>query len=102
LRAHDVIVRHIRIRTGVDGQPPLSGWEADAFSTVGAWNVIVDHCTMTWGDRREPLGVGPALHRLDGRRVAPDTSHNVTFSYNLLAEGWRSRATRRASIRRAR
>src|SRR5687767_15113871 len=48
IRTHDVIVRHIRIRTGVDGQAPRSGWEADALSTVGAYNVIVDHCSMSW------------------------------------------------------
>ena len=45
---HDVIMRHIRVRTGVSGQAWRSGWEADALSTVGAYNVIVDHCTFTW------------------------------------------------------
>jgi hypothetical protein len=36
VRTHDVIVRHIRIRTGVDGQAKRSGWEPDAFNTVSA------------------------------------------------------------------
>jgi hypothetical protein len=87
LRAHDVVVRHIRIRTGADGQPRMSGWEADAFSTIGAWNVIVDHCTMTWGIDENLSASGP---RFTGPTVAEwrqGTSHNVTFSYNLLAEG---------------
>src|SRR4029078_7682517 len=43
VRTHDVIVRHIRIRSGADGQPKRSGWEPDAFGTVSAYNVIVDH-----------------------------------------------------------
>lgn len=87
LRTHDVIVRHIRIRTGADGQARMSGWEADAFSTVGAWNVIVDHCTMTWGIDENLSASGP---RFTGSIVAEwrkGASHNVTFSYNLLAEG---------------
>jgi hypothetical protein len=87
VKAHDVIIRHIRIRTGADNQPRMSGWEADALSTVGAWNVIVDHCTMTWGIDENLSASGP---RFEGDTLEDwrrGTSHNVTFSYNLLAEG---------------
>lgn len=87
LRTHDVIVRHIRIRTGADGQPRMSGWEADAFSTVGAWNVIVDHCTMTWGIDENLSASGPRFTGNTIEEWRQGTSHNVTFSYNLLAEG---------------
>jgi hypothetical protein len=87
LRGHDVVIRHIRIRTGVDGQPALSGWEADAFSTVGAYNVIVDHCTFSWALDENMSASGP---RFTGNTVAEwrqNTSHDITFSYNLAAEG---------------
>lgn len=87
VKTHDVIVRHIRIRTGVDGQAKRSGWEADAFSTVGAYNVIVDHCTMSWAVDENLSASGP---RFSGKTVAEwrkGTSHNITFSYNLLSEG---------------
>src|SRR4051812_15508562 len=87
VHGHDVIVRHIRIRTGVSGQARRSGWEADALSTVGAWNVIVDHCTMTWALDENLSASGP---RFEGRTIADwrrGTSHDITFSYNLLAEG---------------
>ena len=87
LRAHDVIVRHIRIRTGADGQPRMSGWEADSFSTVGAWNVIVDHCTMTWGIDENLSASGPRFTGATVDEWRTGTSRNVTFSYNLLAEG---------------
>jgi hypothetical protein len=87
LRAHDVIVRHIRIRTGADGQPRMSGWEADSFSTVGAWNVIVDHCTMTWGIDENLSASGPRFTGDSIEEWRQGTSHNITFSYNLLAEG---------------
>lgn len=44
IRANDVIIRHIRVRTGADGQSRRSGWEADSLATVSAHRVIVDHC----------------------------------------------------------
>ncbi len=87
IRTHDVIVRHIRIRTGASGQARRSGWEADALSTVGARNVIIDHCTMTWAPDENLSASGP---RFTGETVEEwrrGTSHNITFSYNLLAEG---------------
>ena len=87
LKTHDVIVRHIRVRTGADGQPRRSGWEADAFSTVGANNVVVDHNTFTWAIDENMSASGP---RFEGETLADwrrNTSHNITFSNNLAAEG---------------
>jgi len=84
---HDAIVQHIRIRPGVSGQAKRSGWEVDALSTIGASNVIVDHCTMTWALDENLSASGP---RFTGKTVAEwrrGTSHDITFSYNLLAEG---------------
>ena len=89
IKTHDVIMRHIRIHTGVDGQPQRSGWEADAVSTLGARNVIVDHCSLIWGIDENLSASGP---RFTGKTVEEwrrGTSHNITFSYNLLAEGLR-------------
>src|SRR5207253_906452 len=84
---HDVIVRHIRIRTGVSGQSWRSGWEADAFSTVGAYNVIVDHCTMTWALDENLSASGPRFQGATPEEWRQGASHNITFSYSLLAEG---------------
>ena len=36
IRTHDVIVCHIGIRTGADGQAKRSGWDPDALATVSA------------------------------------------------------------------
>ncbi len=86
IKTHDVIVRHIRVRTGASGQAKRSGWEADSMSTVGVYNVIVDHCTMTWGLDENLSASGP---RFTGKTLADwrkGTSHNITFSYNILAE----------------
>lgn len=87
IRTHDVIVRHIRIRTGVSGRAPRSGWEADSLSTVGAWNVIVDHCTMTWALDENLSASGPRFEGAGVEEWRRGASHDITFSYNLLAEG---------------
>lgn len=87
VRTHDVVIRHLRVFTGVDGQPKRSGWEADTFSTVAAHNVIVDHCTLMWGIDENMSASGP---RFTGQSVEDwraGTSRNITFSNNLAAEG---------------
>jgi hypothetical protein len=87
VRANDVVIRHIRVRTGADGQAKRSGWEADAFSTVSAHNVIVDHCTLSWAIDENLSASGP---RFTGKTVEDwrnGTSKNITFSYNLASEG---------------
>lgn len=84
VKAHDVIMQHIRIRPGDAGMPKKSGWEPDALSTVGgnAYNVIIDHCSMTWAVD-ENLSASAS-----GPRTGPDaTSHKITFSDNIIAEG---------------
>jgi hypothetical protein len=87
VKTHDVVIRHIRIRPGVDHQAPFSGWEVDALSTVGGYNIIVDHCTMTWALDENLSASGPRFEGATPDEWRQHTSHNVTFSYNLLAEG---------------
>ena len=88
IKTHDVILTHIRVYTGADGQPKRSGWEADAISTVGgAYNVIIDHCTFLWALDENMSASGP---RFSGENLAAwrdHTSHNIVFSHNLAAEG---------------
>jgi len=87
LKSHDVIISNIRVMTGADGQGHFSGWEADAFSTVGAHNVIVEHCSFLWALDENMSASGP---RFEGRNVAEwraNTSHDVLFRDNLAAEG---------------
>jgi pectate lyase len=86
--AHDVIVRHIRVRVGEAGAPKKSGWEADGLSTEGgAYNVIFDHNSVTWALDENMSMSG---HRFEGNDPAvwrAATSHRVTFSNNIMAEG---------------
>ena len=87
LKGHDVILRHIRVMTGVDGQALFSGWEADSLSTVAAHNVLIEHCSFLWGIDENMSASGP---RFTGTTLAEwrkGTSYNVVFRENLAAEG---------------
>jgi hypothetical protein len=85
---HDVVLQHIRVRTGVAGSGKRSGWEPDAFSTVaGAYNVIVDHCSMTWAIDENLSASGPRFTGTTPEEWRKGTSHNITFSNNIIAEG---------------
>ena len=87
VKTHDVVMRHLRVYTGVDGQPKRSGWEADAFSTVAAHDVIVDHCTFLWAIDENMSASGPRFAGKDVAEWRKNTSHDITFSNNLAAEG---------------
>lgn len=86
---HDVVIRHIRVRPGEAGAGKRSGVDFDAISTVGARDVIVDHCSLTWATDENLSASGPRF--VDGGKTLDDfrkaTSHRITFSHNLIAEG---------------
>jgi hypothetical protein len=84
---HDVVLSHVTVLAGADGQPSRSGWEPDAFSTVAAHHVLVENCTFLWGVDENMSASGP---RFDGEMTADwrrNTSHDVVFRLNLAAEG---------------
>ena len=88
ISTHDVVIQHIRIRTGAADAEPRKGWEPDTISTqAGAYNVIVDHCSLTWAIDENLSASGP---RFTGNTVdewRKGTSHRITFSNNIIAEG---------------
>ncbi|MBS0297582.1 MAG: pectate lyase [Proteobacteria bacterium] len=91
--AHDVIIQHIRIRPGEAGAAKKSGWEEDGLSTVkDAHDVIVDHCTMTWATDEDLSTSGPRFNGKTPEEWREHTSHRITYSNNIIAEGL-SRAT---------
>jgi hypothetical protein len=87
IAANDVVIRHIRVRSGADGQAKRSGWEADAINTVAAHRVIVDHCSLTWATDENMSAAGPRFNGANAEEWRNGTSRDVTFSYNLAAEG---------------
>ena len=84
---HDVIIRHIRIRTGSAGADRRSGWAPDAISMVNAHNIIIDHCSLTWAIDENLSASGPRFTGATPEDWRNAVSRRVTFSNNLLAEG---------------
>jgi pectate lyase len=67
--AHDVVIRHIRVRPG-----DISGTETDAIAIGGSsYNVVIDHCSASWG-------VDENLSPSGGIR-------DVTVSWCIISEG---------------
>ena len=87
IATHDVVVRHLRVRPGEAGQPKRSGVDFDAISTVGARDVIVDHCSLTWATDENLSASGTRFAGDTPEQWRANTSHGITFSNNLIAEG---------------
>ncbi len=86
ISAHDVIVRHLRVRPGEAGAAKKSGWEADGITTT-SHDIIIDHCTCTWATDENLSASGP---RFSGNAVEEwreNTSHRITISNCIIAEG---------------
>ncbi|PZN28707.1 MAG: pectate lyase, partial [Proteobacteria bacterium] len=87
IATHDVIIQHLRVRTGIGGARREDGWEPDAISGQGAYNVIVDHCSLTWGIDENLSASGPRFNGSTPAEWRKGTSHRITFSNNIIAEG---------------
>ncbi len=87
IHAHDVIIQHIRVRTGTAGMGKRTGWEPDAMGTVAAYNVIVDHCSLTWAIDENLSASGKRFIGATPEEWRQHTSHAITFSNNIIAEG---------------
>lgn len=86
--AHDVVIRHLRVRPGEAGHAKASGWEPDGLSTLQhSHDIIVDHCSFTWGID-ENLSVSSKPFEGSGpEEWRRNASRRVTYSRNLIAEG---------------
>jgi len=88
VRTHDVVIQHLRVRTGEAGFAKHSGWERDGLSThPGAANVVVDHCSFAWATDENLSASGERFHGATPDAWRSSTSHNITYSNNIIAEG---------------
>ena len=85
---HDVIIQHLKVRPGEAGREKKSGWEVDGIATLGgAYNVIIDHCSVTWSTDENLSASGPRFEGADLKEWRENTSHSIVFSNCLIAEG---------------
>ena len=88
VRTHDVIVQHLRFRPGEFGRPKKGGGDQDGLSTVGgAHDVIVDHCSFSWGTDENLSASGPRFAGTSPDDWRRSTSHRITYTHNLIYEG---------------
>jgi len=87
IATHDVVVRHIRMRPGDGGMPKFSG-DIDAITTVrGAYDVIVDHCSLTWATDENLSASSTRFFGEDEKAWMDAASRRITYSNNIVAEG---------------
>ena len=88
IATHDVIVQHLMFRPGAYGRPKRSGKDHDGISTqAGASQVIVDHCSFSWATDENLSVGGPRFNGADAVAWRKATSHDITYSHNLIFEG---------------
>jgi hypothetical protein len=88
IATHDVVIRHLRIRPGEAELSKDSGVDVDAITTVaGARDVIIDHNSLTWATDENLSASGTRFIGNTPDEWRAGTSHRITFSNNLLAEG---------------
>ncbi len=85
---HDVIIRHLRVRTS-DGPNARSAQPAmDGLGTGGgAHDVIVDHCSFAWGTDENLSASGPRFNGATPDDWRKNTSHRITLSHCIIGEG---------------
>lgn len=86
INTHDVILEHIRIRPGTFGHV-VGSWEPDGVTTYGANNVIIDHCSFSWSVDENCSASGARFNGVTPDDWRKNTSHSVTISNNIIAEG---------------
>lgn len=87
VKTNDVIIQHLRIRPGDNGEARASGFAEDSISTLRAHNLIVDHCSLTWAVDENLSASGPRFTGNSVEEWHAGTSRNILYSHNLIAEG---------------
>lgn len=87
VKTNDVIIQHLRIRSGDNGEARGSGFAEDSISTLKAHNLIVDHCSLTWAVDENLSASGPRFTGNSPEEWREGTSKNILYSHNLIAEG---------------
>lgn len=91
ISTHDVIVQHLKVRSGEAGRAKGSGFSMNPIWTVsGAYDVIIDHCSTSWADDENltVAGWASAGGNLDTWKAG--VSRRITLNQNIIAEALRN------------
>lgn len=73
---HDIIIRHLRMRGGaIESQPGGNSW--GGIEVAGSQKVIIDHCSISWGQDDMTGVTGDEGHHAD----------QVTYQWCIVTEG---------------
>jgi len=81
IRTHDVLLHHPRIRVGDLINDAYPGDRDGIAVKAGSYNVVIDHCSVSWGVDENVSVSGSA------ETTEQDNIHDVTFSNCIIAEG---------------
>ena len=84
IKTHDVVIQHLHVRPGALGHK--KGWEPDGISVRASHNIIIDHNSISWAVDENLSASGPRFSGKTKNDWQHNTSHNVTFSNNIIAE----------------
>lgn len=88
VQAHDVVIRHIRMRPGEAAHAKKSGWDVDGITCAdGARDVIIDHCSLTWATDENADIWGPPFNGKTPEEWHANNVQRITYSHNIIAEG---------------
>ncbi|WP_018996659.1 hypothetical protein [Hirschia maritima] len=87
LQSHDIRIEHLKIRPGDLGEAPNSGRSIDAIATYPAYNLVIDHCSLSWGTDENISASGKRFSGETPKEWQENTSHNIMFSNNIISEG---------------
>ncbi len=72
LKTHDIVLRYVRIRPGPGGES-----DGLAIQTEEAHDIIIDHCSITWGvDESASIYTGDANKKVK----------NITYQWNIISD----------------
>ncbi|MFN3228239.1 MAG: pectate lyase [Asticcacaulis sp.] len=86
LDTHNVIIQHIMFRPGEAGHAKKAGPDYDSFCATRSHNVIVDHCSLSWGSDENLSASGTRFAGETPAEWRRGTSHKITYSNNLIYE----------------
>jgi len=81
INTHDVVLRHLRVRRG----DPRGGQGSDNIGGNPEGNVIVDHCSVSWG-RDEGISLYRYMKPLPSGEREKQPARNVTIQWVISSE----------------